>query len=87
MSLLTGERGVRSWFIAGNDYVWPRRTAVTVKRHGIRVAGEVSYEGPRGLLRLHRRHVRQRIYLARAHGVEFDVLTTLPPLPDASSWK
>ncbi|MFI5896476.1 substrate-binding domain-containing protein [Actinoplanes sp. NPDC051513] len=229
MSLLTGERGVRSWHIVGNDYVWPRRTAHAVRRHGTRIAGEdyvplgthdfsrvisrveraeadavlmllvgndavrfnrafaragldarclrlstlmdenmllasghaathdlhsaagffasmvtpesldfhgryaarfgpeapplgslgescyegvlllvalirrartldvreigarageVSYEGPRGLLRLHRRHVRQRIYLARARGVEFDVLTNLPPsTEDASSWK
>ena len=40
-------------------------------------AESVSYAGPRGLLRLHRRHVRQRIYLARARGVDFDVLTQL----------
>jgi urea transport system substrate-binding protein len=40
-------------------------------------AGEVSYEGPRGLLRLRHRHVNQRIYLARAQGVDFDVLTEL----------
>ncbi|MCU7729844.1 substrate-binding domain-containing protein [Actinoplanes sp. KI2] len=65
------------------------RTARTldVREIGAR-AGEVSYEGPRGLLRLHRRHVRQRIYLARASGVEFDVLTTLPSsTEDASNWK
>jgi ABC-type branched-subunit amino acid transport system substrate-binding protein len=41
-------------------------------------AESVSYEGPRGLLRLHERHVRQRIYLAQARGVEFDVVTQLP---------
>jgi urea transport system substrate-binding protein len=41
-------------------------------------AEAVSYEGPRGLLRLRRRHVNQRIYLAQARGVEFDVLTQLP---------
>ncbi|MEU4426338.1 substrate-binding domain-containing protein [Actinoplanes sp. NPDC024001] len=41
-------------------------------------AESVSYEGPRGLLRLRQRHVRQRIYLAQARGVEFDVLTQLP---------
>lgn len=38
-------------------------------------AGAVSYEGPRGLLRLRDSHVRQRIYLARAEGLDFDVLT------------
>ncbi len=37
-------------------------------------AEAVSYDGPRGLLRLRRRHVHQRIYLAQAHGLEFDVL-------------
>ncbi|MGW0613192.1 substrate-binding domain-containing protein [Streptomyces sp. NPDC002788] len=42
-------------------------------------AGAVSYEGPRGLLRLRGAHVRQRIYLARADGLEFDVLTELDP--------
>ncbi|MEU9733801.1 substrate-binding domain-containing protein [Streptomyces sp. NPDC048002] len=40
-------------------------------------ADTVSYEGPRGLLRLRGRHVRQRIYLARAEGLDFDVLTEL----------
>jgi ABC-type branched-subunit amino acid transport system substrate-binding protein len=41
-------------------------------------AESVSYEGPRGLLRLRQRHVDQRIYLAEARGVEFDVRTQLP---------
>ncbi|MFJ2236346.1 substrate-binding domain-containing protein [Streptomyces sp. NPDC087859] len=40
-------------------------------------AGSVSYEGPRGLMHLRGRHVRQRIYLARADGLDFDVLTEL----------
>ncbi|PNG21018.1 substrate-binding domain-containing protein [Streptomyces cahuitamycinicus] len=40
-------------------------------------AGAVSYEGPRGLLHLRDAHVRQRIYLARADGLDFDVLTEL----------
>jgi ABC-type branched-subunit amino acid transport system substrate-binding protein len=40
-------------------------------------AETVCYEGPRGLLQLHRRHVRQRIYLAQARGLEFDVLAQL----------
>lgn len=47
-----------------------------VRRIGA-TAADVSYEGPRGLLRLRRRHVHQRIYLARARGMEFDVLTQL----------
>jgi ABC-type branched-subunit amino acid transport system substrate-binding protein len=40
-------------------------------------AEAVSYAGPRGLLRMRGRHVRQRIYLAEAHGLEFDVLAEL----------
>jgi ABC-type branched-subunit amino acid transport system substrate-binding protein len=40
-------------------------------------AEAVSYEGPRGLLRMRGRHVRQRIYLAEARGLEFDVLAEL----------
>ncbi|MGW7049695.1 substrate-binding domain-containing protein [Streptomyces avermitilis] len=40
-------------------------------------ADTVSYEGPRGLLRLRGGHVRQRIYLARADGLDFDVVAEL----------
>jgi ABC-type branched-subunit amino acid transport system substrate-binding protein len=40
-------------------------------------AETVCYEGPRGLLRMRRRHVRQRIYLAEARGLEFDVVAQL----------
>jgi ABC-type branched-subunit amino acid transport system substrate-binding protein len=40
-------------------------------------ADTVSYEGPRGLLRLRDRHVRQRIYLAEADGLDFTVLAQL----------
>ncbi|MXM68694.1 ABC transporter substrate-binding protein [Streptomyces sp. HUCO-GS316] len=40
-------------------------------------ADSVSYEGPRGLLHLRGSHVRQRIYLARADGLDFDVLMEL----------
>ena len=40
-------------------------------------ADSVSYEGPRGLLSLHGRHVRQRIYLAQADGYDFNVLAQL----------
>jgi urea transport system substrate-binding protein len=67
-----------------------RARTLDVREIGAR-AGDVSYEGPRGLLRLRHRHVHQQIYLARAHGVEFDILTSLPPSTedtrDASSWK
>lgn len=45
------------------------------------VAGAVSYEGPRGLLRLRDAHVRRRIYLARADGPDSDVLTELDTRP------
>ncbi|GAA3231243.1 substrate-binding domain-containing protein [Pseudonocardia petroleophila] len=40
-------------------------------------AESVSYEGPRGAVRVHDRHLMQRIYLARADGLEFDVLAEI----------
>ncbi|EMF57959.1 MULTISPECIES: substrate-binding domain-containing protein [Streptomyces] len=48
------------------------------------VADTVSYEGPRGLLGLDGRHVRQRIYLARADGYDFNVLAQLRAPHDLS---
>ncbi|MEV1008731.1 substrate-binding domain-containing protein [Streptomyces sp. NPDC049881] len=42
-----------------------------------RAAQRVSYEGARGLLRLSGRHVRQRIYLAEADGLDFRVTADL----------
>jgi ABC-type branched-subunit amino acid transport system substrate-binding protein len=55
------------------------RQARTLDVRAIGASAEsVSYEGPRGLLRLRHRHVRQRIYLAQARGVEFTVLAQLP---------
>jgi urea transport system substrate-binding protein len=41
------------------------------------VADSVSYEGPRGELHMRDRHVDQRVYLAEANDVEFDVITQL----------
>ncbi|MBM7076321.1 substrate-binding domain-containing protein [Micromonospora humida] len=40
-------------------------------------ADAVTYHGPRGELQLRRRHVRQRIYLAEADGLDFTVLAEL----------
>lgn len=41
------------------------------------VADMVSYEGPRGAVRVRNQHLIQRIYLARANGLEFDVLAEI----------
>jgi urea transport system substrate-binding protein len=41
------------------------------------VADHVSYEGPRGAVRVQDRHLIQRIYLARADGLEFEVLAEI----------
>ena len=41
------------------------------------VADAVSYSGPRGELRVRDRHVQQRVYLAEANGLDFDVLAQL----------
>ncbi|MFP5021632.1 substrate-binding domain-containing protein [Pseudonocardia phyllosphaerae] len=41
-------------------------------------SGQVpGYQSPRGAVRLHDRHLVQQIYLARAGGLQFDVLTDL----------
>jgi urea transport system substrate-binding protein len=45
------------------------------------VAEDVSYEGGRGLLHIHDRHLDQPIYLSVADGLEFDVLCQLEPQP------
>ncbi|MEH1056876.1 substrate-binding domain-containing protein [Micromonospora sp. CPCC 206171] len=41
MRLLAGELGVRRWFVVGNDYVWPRRTARAARRYAVRSGGRV----------------------------------------------
>jgi urea transport system substrate-binding protein len=41
------------------------------------MGGTVSYEGPRGVLRLHGNHLRQRLYLARADAFDFDIVAQL----------
>lgn len=42
-----------------------------------RAASYIEYEGPRGDLALRSHHLRQRIYLAEADGLEFNVLAQL----------
>lgn len=41
------------------------------------VADSVSYAGPRGELQMRDRHVDQRVYLAEANDIEFDVIAQL----------
>jgi ABC-type branched-subunit amino acid transport system substrate-binding protein len=40
-------------------------------------AESITYEGPRGTVQVRDRHLLQRIYLARADGLEFDVLAEI----------
>ncbi|TCK24812.1 substrate-binding domain-containing protein [Pseudonocardia endophytica] len=40
----------------------------------VRASESLTYEGPRGAVRVQDRHLQQRIYMARADGLEFDVL-------------
>lgn len=47
----------------------------------MRVADTTGYDGPRGPVRLHDRHLHQRIYLAKANQLEFDVITKLQEPP------
>jgi ABC-type branched-subunit amino acid transport system substrate-binding protein len=42
-----------------------------------RVADSVGYEGPRGRVRVRNHHLLQRIYIAKAEGLEFDVLAEI----------
>ncbi|WP_344986186.1 substrate-binding domain-containing protein, partial [Streptomyces violaceus] len=44
MDLLTHERGVRRWFVVGNDYVWPRRTALAAQAYARASGGCVADE-------------------------------------------
>lgn len=41
MRWLARERGVRRWCIVGDDYVWPRRTALVARGYARRLGGEV----------------------------------------------
>jgi urea transport system substrate-binding protein len=43
------------------------------------VADTVGYDGPRGAVRLRGRHLEQRVYLAMADSLEFEVLDQLTP--------
>ncbi|MDI1464712.1 substrate-binding domain-containing protein [Catellatospora sp. KI3] len=38
MRLLAREKRVRRWFVVGNDYVWPRRTAAAAHRYAAQTA-------------------------------------------------
>jgi hypothetical protein len=40
---------------------------------------KVIYEGPRGIVQVRANHLEQQIYLARASGLEFDVLCGITP--------
>jgi ABC-type branched-subunit amino acid transport system substrate-binding protein len=42
-----------------------------------RVSEGISYDSPRGSVRMRDRHLEQRIYLAVANGLEFEILTRL----------
>ncbi|WP_211658758.1 substrate-binding domain-containing protein [Phytoactinopolyspora halophila] len=61
-----------------------QRTGSLDVRGLLRTAREpVGFHGPRGSVHLEDRHLRQRVYLARADGTVFDVVTQLPRLPNA----
>ncbi len=53
------------------------RAGSTDVRRVCAVADDVEFEGARGSLRMRGNHLRQPVYLARADGLEFEVLTTL----------
>lgn len=43
----------------------------------LRVSEGLAYDGPRGTMVLHRGHLRQSVYLAKAGDADFDVITSL----------
>jgi urea transport system substrate-binding protein len=47
------------------------------------IADSVRYASPRGELSMHQQHVDQRVYLAEADELEFDVIAELEPLVSA----
>ncbi len=51
------------------------RSTDVAQIHG--VSDSIAYEGPRGAVRVHDRHLLQHIYLARADGLEFDILAEI----------
>jgi urea transport system substrate-binding protein len=54
------------------------RQAQTLDPHAMcAVADSVTYDGPRGELHMRDRHVDQRVYLAEANDIEFDVIAQL----------
>lgn len=44
MRVLREHAGVRGWFVVGNDYVWPRRTAVAARRYVAEFDGRITGE-------------------------------------------
>lgn len=50
MRWLHRHRGVRRWFIVGDDYIWPRQTAVQIRGFaanlGLEIGGEAFIHGP-----------------------------------------
>lgn len=54
-----------------------RRTGSTDMGRMLAVADSVGYDGPRGAMQMHRAHLRQPVYLARADGFDFDILAAL----------
>lgn len=54
-----------------------RRARSTDIDRMLAVADSVGYDGPRGAMQMRRAHLRQPVYLARADGFDFDILTAL----------
>jgi urea transport system substrate-binding protein len=44
MTWLRDQLGSRSWFVIGNDYVWPRQTAAAARRYATQLGGEIVGE-------------------------------------------
>lgn len=69
MRWLADERGVRRWSIVGNDYVWPRRTALAAHEYAQRVGAEICDELFVPLSTEHFTSAISRVLASRADGV------------------
>ncbi|MEH1129745.1 substrate-binding domain-containing protein [Micromonospora sp. CPCC 206061] len=69
MRLLGRERRVRRWYVVGNDYVWPRRSARAARRYALASGGRVCGETYLPLGARDYREVLRRIEHAEADAV------------------
>ncbi len=69
MRWMAAELGVRRWFIVGDDYVWPRASAVAARTYAERLGGRICAESYVGLGSANFTSVLEDIERVRPDGV------------------